>query len=63
MIKFDAVCIGNVASTLDLKYAHERLNQMIFSDDCSGPIKRIGRVASPVTTVTPIVSRRENLQA
>lgn len=33
-MKFDAVCSGSVASTLGLKHAHERLNQLIFSDDC-----------------------------
>lgn len=56
-MKFDAVCSGSVTSTLDLKYAHERLNQMVSSDDCSGPLKRIGRVASSTKKVTSKISR------
>lgn len=59
MIKFDAVCSGSVASTSDLKDAHERLNEMVSSDDCSGPLKRIGRVASRVKKVTPEMSRED----
>jgi len=57
LIKFDAVCSGSVASTSDLKYAHERLNQMVSSGDCSDPLKRIGRVASRVKKVTPEMSK------
>lgn len=52
MIKFNAVCSGVVVSTLGLKHAHERLNQMVASDDCSGPLKRIGRIASNTKKVT-----------
>lgn len=63
MIKLDAVCSDSVASTLDLKYAHERLNQMVSSDDCSGPLKRIGRVVSGVKKVTPKMSRGQSLDA
>lgn len=44
MIKFDGVYGGSVASTRDLKYAHERLNQMVSSGDCSGPLKRSARL-------------------
>jgi hypothetical protein len=57
LIKFDAVRSGFVASDLDLKYAHERLSQMVSSGDCSGLLKRIGRVASRVKKVTPEMSR------
>lgn len=57
MIEFDAVCSGSVASTSDLKYAHERLNQMVYSDDCSGPLKRAGRLKSRAKKVAPKMSR------
>ncbi len=30
----------------------ERLNQMVASDDCSGSLKRIGRIASNAKKVT-----------
>lgn len=46
MNKFNAVCSGSAASTSDQKYAHERLNQMVSSDDRSGPLKRAGRLKS-----------------
>lgn len=62
-MKFDAVCTGSVASTLDLKYAHERLNQMVSSEDCSGPLKRIGRSASRVKKVAPRMNRGQSLDA
>lgn len=51
MNKLNSVCSGSVASTLGLKHAHERLNQMVSSDDGSGPLKRIGRVASSANEV------------
>jgi hypothetical protein len=44
LINFDAVRSGSVASIRDLKYAHERLNQMVSSGDCSGPLKRSARL-------------------
>lgn len=56
--EFDAVCSGSVASTSDLKYAHERLNQMVSSDDCSGPLKRARRLKSQAKKVAPKMSRR-----
>ena len=59
MIKFDAVRSGSVARTSDLKYAHERLNQMISSDDCSRPLKRAGRIKSQEMRVAPKMSRGE----
>ena len=57
MNKFNAVYGGSVASTLDLKYAHERLNQMVSSGDCSGPLKRAGRIKSQAKRVAPKMSR------
>jgi hypothetical protein len=57
LIKFNTVCSGSVASTLGLKHAHERLNQMVSSDDCSGPLKGIGRIASSAKKVAPKMSR------
>jgi hypothetical protein len=51
--KFNAVCSGSDANTLDLKYAHERLNQMVSSEDCSGPLKRAGRLKSKAKKVAP----------
>lgn len=63
MIKFDAVCSGSVASTSDLKDAHERLNQMVSSNDCSGLLKRIGRVASRVGAAAPKRSGSGRLDA
>jgi hypothetical protein len=57
LIKFNAVCSGSVASTSDLKDAHERLNQMVSSDDCSGPLKRTGRLKSQAKKVAPELSR------
>jgi len=58
LIKFDVVYGGSVASTLDLKYAHERLNQMVSSDDCSGPLKRAGRLKSHSKELAPKMSMR-----
>ncbi|WP_237882196.1 hypothetical protein [Pseudomonas sp. PGPR40] len=57
MSKFDVACSGSAGNTLDLKYAHERLNQMVSSDDCSGPLKRAGRLKSQAKKVAPKMSR------
>ena len=56
-MRFEAVCSGSAASTLDLKHAHERLNQMVSSDDCPGPLKRAGRPKSQAKKVVPKMSR------
>lgn len=62
LIIFEGVSRGSNARTSDLKYAHERLNQMVSSDDCSGPLKRTGRQKFQAKEV-PLKMSRESLGA
>lgn len=57
-MKFEAVRSSSVASISDLKYAHECLSQMVFSGDCSGPLKRAGKLKSHAKKVAPKMSGR-----